>query len=111
MLLSWISLRELDGKIEIYERAASDEEIKKSDAVFVPDYNSRRIPNIVIKGIFHNRPVYAMKDSGAICELINSNFLISEQQLLNVENSTYIMSSNNVEIPDIKFFTEKMIRK
>ena len=52
-----------------------------------------------------------MKDLGAICELINSNFLISEQQLLNVENSTYIMSSNNVEIPDIKFFTEKMIRK
>ncbi len=75
--------RKLAERVEVIYRRAGLAEIAGADLVFVADYASRRIPNILGVAASLGVPVAAMQDCGAAAEFLPVHNLVQE---VNIES-------------------------
>ena len=68
--------------VELVEgQRASKEDVSSAGAVFISDYQSRRISNIALEAVSHRKPILCMEDAGALAALLPKQDLIAEAAL------------------------------
>lgn len=104
-----IEENKLTGQIEVLRRRAGITEITGAELIFIADYNSRRIPNILGLSLANNVPVVAMQDCGASAEILPVHNLVQEVNISLVwEQRKHFKQAKRIN-PDPEKFVEELL--
>lgn len=99
----------LSDCVMLVERRATETDVRNAEAVFIPDFRSRRIPNIALEAISCGKPVLCMGDAGAVASLVPAKNQVEEAALPGILIRMTALSAAADKLPNADTFAKELI--